>query len=116
MSPEQERERVFRDRLCKMKHSISIAALATLPLFLCVLFGSLAALAQKTGIWISFLVVDPSGRPLPGVRLVLQSPSETKIVASSASDGTSSITIPSFGAYIVHADSAGSLTSRSSMI
>jgi hypothetical protein len=85
----------------------TIAKIVAPRLLLCLLFGSLAALAQNAPTRISFLVLDPNGHTIPHVTLFLRSHSGTKISVTTSSDGRGSATIPASGRYTVEAAAIG---------
>jgi hypothetical protein len=75
--------------------------------WLCMVLGSIAALAQNASVKISFLALDPAGRPVAHAHLVLRSGSGTQVSVSTASDGACSVSIAALGPYTVHAEAAG---------
>ncbi len=79
-------------------------------IFLFVTLGVVAAItaaAQTTGLHFAGAVFDPSGRPVAGARIELQSASSAKTAGASGSDGSFSIALPAWGAYVVHVEAAG---------
>jgi hypothetical protein len=72
-------------------------------------FASLAvAAAAQTGTpRLAGTVLDPAGKPVAGARVVVDSVSRKRLVATTESGGEFTIALPAWGAYTVRAEAAG---------
>jgi hypothetical protein len=72
-----------------------------------VLVFSLAAAAQTSVLRVSGTVLDPSGRPVVGARVELDSTTGARLKATSNSDGGFTTTLPAWGVYTVRVEVTG---------
>ena len=86
-------------RGCRKKWGTAIFLLGTL--------GSGIVAAQSGGGWVSGSVLDPSGLPVVGARVQLDSAQGTHLTAATGSEGMFSIHLPANAIYTVRAEGAG---------
>ncbi len=68
---------------------------------------ALSAVAQSIANRVDGTVFDPDGRTVSGAHVELDSPSRVRISATTGSDGSFAVSLPSWGTYTVHVEAAG---------
>jgi hypothetical protein len=91
---------------------VGLIGLRTAVLLLGFLAGASAAEQTATTVpstagWISGSVLDPSGLPVMGAQIEVNSPQGAHFTATTGSDGTFSIHLPANGLYAVHVQAVG---------
>jgi hypothetical protein len=82
-----------------MKWQVSVTLAAVI--------GGGICLAQTGMVRVLGSVLDPSGRPVAGAHLEVESDSGARVAAATASDGGFVVRLPASGVYVVHVEAAG---------
>src|ERR1700679_3675356 len=93
----RRRRRLMRDRRTKW----------WVPLFLLGLLASCIAPAQIVSGWVFGSVLDPSGLPVVGASIAIDSAQGTHLTAATGSDGTFFLHLPANGEYTVRVKAQG---------